>query len=162
MTQSLNESLRKAAAWANVDAAPLVALSAVVQAAIDSGSPRELDQLLRTVCPAEMWDWPAYAEYAQRINEKPTRIRMVAAFGHRILRGDHWARRLPQLMLNISRRPLWSFRIAGDRRDPPECVALAGTTERFDSAFWQANNPAHCDQVMCRCSIRAYGLDEEH
>lgn len=162
MTQVLKESLSKAAAWAHIDAEPLVALSAEVQAAINSGNPRELDQLLRTVCPADMWPWPAYTEYALRVNEKPSRIRMVAALCHRIMRDAHWAEHMPELLAGSDRRPLWQFRDCGDGRDPEACEDLSGTTERFDSAFWQANNPAHCDQVMCRCSIRAYRLDEEH
>lgn len=157
---SLSEQLRKAAEWANVDTAQLLTQADAITAALDSGRPRELDRLLRTICPADMWDWPAYAAYAEEAHEKPTRIRMVAALEHRLMRDDHWARHMPQLLANLENRPLWQFRAVDDGQDPPECKQLSGRVERFDSEFWQSHGPTTCDKVRCRCTIRAYRLDE--
>jgi hypothetical protein len=157
---TLADRLRLIAQWANIDPAPLVEQASAVTTAIDSGSPRELDRLLRTLCPDQIWDWPAYMEYTTRVGEKPTRIRMVAALAHRIQRDDHFSLRIPQLLRNIDNRPLWQFRAAGDSLDLPACTKLTGCTERHDSDFWKTNNPAECEHVMCRCTIRAYGVME--
>jgi hypothetical protein len=156
---SIAELLR-AAEWANIDPGSLTGRAEAIAAALDSGSSRELDRLLRTVCPDQMWDWPAYTAYANRVSEKPTRLRMVAALAHRILRDDNWSRRMPQLIANLDNRPLWQFRAVGDSRDPPACAKHSGRTERFYSEFWQLHNPAACNEVFCRCTIRAYGQKE--
>lgn len=132
-----------------------------VQDAIDSGELRQLDKLLRSLCPAAMWDWPTYFTYADAVKEKPTRIRMVAALAHRLLRDDHWAWRMPQMLEAIELHSLWQFRPAGNSRDHPDCAALSCRTERFDSEFWQNNHPANCARVYCRCSIRSYRFDED-
>ena len=157
---SFNERLRKIALWANVDPGPFVVQADAIMAAFDAGSPRELDYLLRTMCPEDMWDWPAYAAYAQEFGEKPTRIRMVAALAHRVMRDIHWAQRMPQLLANLAYRPLWQFRPAGDAHEHPACKNLSGRVERFDSEFWQTHGPTICDKVRCRCTIRAYGIEE--
>lgn len=67
---------------------------------------------------------------------------------------------MPQLLANTDRRPQWQFRVVGDGRDPAGCVPHHGRIERYDSAFWKANNPANCANPTCRCTIRAYSLDE--
>lgn len=157
----LHDRLDQAAQWAQIDPAPLLAQAAAIAASFDTGNPRVLDGLLRTICPADMWDWPAYTAYAKRVDEKPTRLRMVAALAHRFQVDAHWSERIPQLLQNIDFRPLWQFRACGDSRDPPACRKLSGRTERFDAAFWQTQNPSECDRVICRCSIRAYRLDEK-
>lgn len=159
-THSLSEQLHKAAEWANVSPAQLMAQADAITAALDSGNPRQLDRLLRAICPADMWNWSAYMAYAQEFGEKPTRIRMVAALANRLMRDDHWAQRMPQLLENLENRPLWQFRAVGDSRDPPACTKLTGRTERFDSPFWATHSPARCERVRCRCTIRAYGIKE--
>lgn len=156
----LGDQLCDAAHWANIEPGPLVEQAQAVQAAVKSGNPRELDKLLRTLCPAEMWDWPAYFAYADEQEEKATRIRMVAVLANRITRDAHWNERMPQLLENTESHPVWQFRTVADGRDPEECADVAGKTERFDSAFWQSNSPANCDRVYCRCTIRAYRIDE--
>lgn len=156
----LHDRLDQAAQWAQIDPAALVAQSVAIAASFDTGNPRVLDGLLRTICPAEMWDWPAYMAHAKRVDEKPTRLRMVAVLAHRIERDAMWSQRLPQLLDNQEYRPLWQFRDCGDSRDPPACRKLSGRTARFDAAFWQTQNPSECDQIICRCAIRAYRLDE--
>ncbi len=150
----LTDRLYLAAQWAHIDPAPLVGQAGAVQSAIDSGSQRELDQLLRNLCPTDMWDWPAYLAHADDQEEKPTRIRMVAALAHRLLRDDHWANRIPQMLESKDRHPRWQFRDCGDSRDPPACQKLSGRIERFDAEFWQTTSPAVCERVACRCAIR--------
>ena len=107
---SLTERLALAAQWAHIEPAPLMAQAHNVQVAINSGSTRELDKLLRALCPIEMWDWPAYAAASVYLREKPTRIRMVAALAHRLLRDDHWVNRVPQMNQNVRHRPIWQLR----------------------------------------------------
>jgi hypothetical protein len=151
---NIQKRLCIAATWAHFDPAPLAARSIAIQAAMESGDPRELDQLLRTVCPSEMWHWPEYFEHAKHQETKPTRLRMVAAVANRLMRDDYWAMRIPQLMELTDRHPFWQFRPAGDRADPPPCAEHAGRLERFNSAFWKAHNPAACSLINCRCTIR--------
>jgi len=74
------------------------------------------------------------------------------------MRNEHWAHRMPQLLANVDRRPYWQFRTVDDGRDPPACQVHHGRIERFDSEFWRLHNPALCERVDCRCTIRAYGL----
>lgn len=156
----LIDRLRLAAQWAHIDPVPLLALRSAIAISCETDNLRALDVVLRTVCPKQLWDWPDYMAYAERVGDKPTRLRMVAALAHRIVRDATWSQRLLQLLDNQEQRPLWQFRDCGDNRDPPACTKLSARIERFDSKFWQTQNPASCDQVTCRCTIRAYRTDE--
>ena len=75
-------------------------------------------------------------------------------------RAAHWAHRLRQMLANVDSCPYWQFRTVDDGRDPPDCQVHHGRIERFDSAFWQAHNPANCTRVECRCTVRACRPDE--
>lgn len=79
---------------------------------------------------------------------------------HRQLRAEMWAKRLPQMLASIDRRPYWQFRAVGDSRDPPECEVLSGRVERHDSSFWLTNAPWLCTRAECRCSVRNLTPDE--
>ncbi|WP_155419675.1 hypothetical protein [Variovorax paradoxus] len=149
-------NLHQLSEWACVPVEPLLRQSDAISAALASSDYRTLDQALRRGCPGEMWDWPAYAEFAQRIGQKATRLRMVARLAHRLIRADHWSHRLPQMLEGADRRPYWQFRIAGDSLDPAECQAHQGRIERFDATFWHEHSPAVCTRVECRCTIRVY------
>lgn len=72
------------------------------------------------------------------------------------LKRAHWARRLPEMLASADSNPYWQFRAAGDIYDRPECTALDGRIERWDSPFWQTHHPAHCQHRECRCTIRIY------
>lgn len=75
-------------------------------------------------------------------------------------RRAHWRDRMPQLLANVDRRPYWQFRTVDDGRDNPACQAEHGRVERYDSEFWRRQNPANCQRNDCRCTIRAYGLQD--
>lgn len=76
------------------------------------------------------------------------------------LRQAHWRQRMPQLLANVERRPYWQLRTADDGRDNAACQADHGRVERYDSEFWQRRSPAKCRRTDCRCSIRAYSLQD--
>jgi hypothetical protein len=100
---------------------------------------------------SERWDVALSRKLVAAEKSKPT---------HRQMRKEMWAHRLPQLQESIERRPYWQFRVVGDSRDPPACKALDGRVERHDSEFWQTNAPWVCRREECRCTVRAYTLDE--
>jgi hypothetical protein len=156
----MTEQLKQTEIWAHLIPTVLTAQTINIKCAVESGSTRELEKLVGSVCPSERWIWPAYETYALRIGNRPTRARMVAALCHRILRDAHWTFRMPQLLANTQRRPLWQFRAAGDSRDPLACKNRTGQVEHFESIFWLNHIPAQCTHVYCRCTIRAYCLDE--
>jgi Phage Mu protein F like protein len=153
-------TLAALASWANIDVSLLQANAKAIGQAIQAGDSTQLDRVLRDICPTEAWAWPAYSEYAARTNEKPTRLRMVAAVAHAIERQVMFTDSLAQLMGNVSARPIWQLRAVCDGRDPEECEKLDGQTARYDDQFWLTNGPTQCEKVYCRCSIRAYSPGE--
>jgi hypothetical protein len=68
--------------------------------------------------------------------------------------------RRDQMLQSKETRPLWQLRAVRDGRDPPSCPGLAYPVLRWDDPFWKTNGPWICQRKNCRCSIRAYGLDE--
>lgn len=79
---------------------------------------------------------------------------------HRQLRAEMWAKRLPQMLASIDRRPYWQFRAVGDSLDPPACKALDRRVEQHDSVFWLAQAPWLCHRAECRCTVRALSANE--
>lgn len=68
--------------------------------------------------------------------------------------------RRDQMLLNTDSRPLWQLRAVGDGDDPKGCAGLAFPVYRWDDPFWEKNSPWVCRKKNCRCSVRAYRLDE--
>lgn len=131
-------------------------MSGPLHEACVNGDPRSLDRLLRTLVPAEMWEWPAYYAWAKRVEQKPTRIRMVAAAANMLQSRVTQQIRLAQMLEN-DRYPFWQMRFVGDPGECLECAQHDGRIELSSSAFWKTHGPFVCRHVGCKCSVRAYG-----
>lgn len=138
-----------------LDPDPLLLQCDALRQNVASGDLRALDRMLRDVLPKEPWTWPAYERWADLQGERPTRLRMVSAFGQTLARRVGAQERGQQLKNNLDRRPLWQLRVVGDAADWPACTKHDGRIERWDHEFWRSHGPQHCKQVGCRCTVRA-------
>jgi hypothetical protein len=68
--------------------------------------------------------------------------------------------RRDQMLRNVARRPLWQLRAVRDGRDPEGCPGLTYPVLPWDDSFWDTQGPWICRRPDCRCSVRAYGLEE--
>jgi hypothetical protein len=68
--------------------------------------------------------------------------------------------RRDQMLLNVVRRPLWQLRAVRDGRDPLDCPGLTYPVFQWNDSFWDTQGPWTCKRPDCRCSVRAYGLEE--
>lgn len=128
-----------------------------------AGDPRALNHALREVTPTEVWDWPAYQEWAVMVGEKRvTRLKMVEALTHFIYGRSTRAEKHKQALEGRERNPLWEFRPAGDGRDWPDCRAKAGFRAEWNDPRWRREMlaPFFCQRVGCRCAIRTYSTRE--
>jgi hypothetical protein len=149
-------SVERIAERACIDAAPLLAKAHEISAAAASGSPQELGMLLRTCCPTEAWNWPEAATILQSQGKRGTRLQQVELVADMVQRAHVWSNRLPQMYRRAESRPYWQFRSSGGSREPAECKAINGRTERHDSPFWAQYGPWICERPECGCSVRAF------
>jgi hypothetical protein len=152
----LTDHLPRIAQRAHIAAGPLLSMADEISAAAASGSTQELDQVLRTCCPPDAWDWPEAKVLLQQQGKRGTRLQQVDLVVSMVLRAHTWAGRLPHMRMGADRRPYWQFRAVGDSRDPPACKALSGRVERYDSQFWNEHGPWVCNEPLCRCTVRTY------
>ena len=156
----VSPALRNLIAECGLDFATMWPMRYAARVHIESGDPRKLDSMLRTVLPTSCWEWPAYAKWAAMVGERPTRIRMVAAFASTLMKRNSAQIRAAQLIANVDRRPYWELRAVGDGADWPLCRKHDRRVERWDHRFWVKHGPHQCERVGCRCSIRALTPDE--
>lgn len=69
--------------------------------------------------------------------------------------------RRDQMLLNVNQRPVWQLRAVLDGRDPRECAGINYPVFKWDDPFWVRNGPWVCRRENCRCSVRAYRVDED-
>lgn len=150
--------IKEIATLAHLPTKSIVAQSAAIMAAIKSGSPRNLELILRECCPETPWSWPAAdALIDADTHIKTRRNQLIGFLAHMIWRADHWRSRVPQLLENIDRRPYWQMQsICGDSKDRADCAQFHGRIERYDDIFWTTHAPWLCDHPFCRCTIKSY------
>lgn len=153
-------ALAEVIAEAGLDHALIWPAREALRAALASGDSRALDRALRPVLPEAIWPWPGYEKWAKLVGQKPTRLRMVAAAADMLLHKMAAQERMAQLLENTDCRPYWQLRSAGDAADWPACAKATGRIERWDSRYWQTHGPQQCPRVGCRCTIRAYSLQD--
>lgn len=138
-----------------LDKSVLAPMSGPLHQACINGESRSLDRLLRTLVPTEMWEWPGYYAWAKRVEQKPTRIRMVAAAANMLQSRVTQQIRLAQMLEN-DRYPFWQMRAVGGPGDCPDCAQHDGRIELSSSDFWRSHGPVVCRNIGCTCSVRAY------
>lgn len=86
---------------------------------------------------------------------KPRKETTAASVRRQLMR-----ERREQMLLNIKYRPLWQLR-AISPGDLKNCPGKSFPVYRWDDLFWQKNGPWVCRKAVCKCSVRAYRLDDE-
>ena len=149
----LTAALEKAAKLAHIDLQVLLNARQRIAAAHESGSPRALELVLRQLCPADTWHWQEAIDVLQAGGKKGTWVQQIGLLASLISRGIMWGGRVRQLH-EYRQCPTLQFRVVGDGRDAPECVALHGTTASLDAPFWAVHAPWKCLRPACRCTVR--------